>query len=96
MPPLYCPRVTHPDVVETIIQLRQHYLFGPMKIRMYLKRYRDVDISASRAVANPQAARDESTARSATSVTRGGGSVTRSSVPAITCRSASSSFEKFI
>jgi transposase len=45
--PLYCPTVTHPDVVEKIIHLRQHYHFGPMKIRMYLKRYHDVEISAS-------------------------------------------------
>jgi hypothetical protein len=44
---LYCPTVTHPDVVEKIIHLRQHYRFGPMKIRMYLKRYHDVEISAS-------------------------------------------------
>jgi transposase len=45
--PLLCPTITHPDVVEKIIHLRQHYHFGPMKIRMYLKRYHDVDISAS-------------------------------------------------
>ena len=45
--PLYCPTVTHPDVVKKIIHLRQHYHFRPMKIRMYLKRYHDVDISAS-------------------------------------------------
>src|ERR1700739_2279676 len=34
--PLYCPTVTLP-----------RYHFGPMKIRMYLKRYHDVEISAS-------------------------------------------------
>jgi transposase len=45
--PLYCPTVTHPDIVEKIIHLRQHYHFGPMKIRIYLKRYHDVEISAS-------------------------------------------------
>src|SRR3979409_177800 len=45
--PLYCPTVTHPDVVEKIIHLRQLSPFGPMKIRMYLKRYHDVEISAS-------------------------------------------------
>ena len=45
--PLYCPTVTHPDVVEKIIHLRQHYHFGPMKIRMYLMRYHDVEISTS-------------------------------------------------
>jgi Integrase core domain len=39
--------LTHPDIVEKIIHLRQHYHFGPMKIRMYLKCYHDVDISAS-------------------------------------------------
>lgn len=47
VPPWYCPRGTHPDVVEKMIHLRQHYHFGPMKIRMYLQRYHDVDISAS-------------------------------------------------
>lgn len=45
--PLYCPTVTHPDIVEKIIHLRQHYHFGPLKITMYLKRYQDVEISAS-------------------------------------------------
>src|SRR6185295_11253612 len=45
--PLYCPTVTQPEVVEKIIHLRQHYHFGPMKITMYLKRYHDVEISAS-------------------------------------------------
>ena len=44
---MHCPTVTHPDVVEKIIHLRQHYHFGPMKITMYLKRYHDVEISAS-------------------------------------------------
>jgi transposase len=34
-------------VVEKIIHLRQHYHFGPMKIRMYLQRYHDVAISTS-------------------------------------------------
>ena len=47
--PLLCPTMTHPDVVEKIIHLRQHYHFGPMKIRMYLKRYHDVDIRRSNA-----------------------------------------------
>jgi transposase InsO family protein len=45
--PLHCPTVTQPEVVEKIIHLRQHYHFGPMKIAMYLKRYHDVEISAS-------------------------------------------------
>ena len=45
--PLYCPTITHPDVVEKIIHLGQQYHFGPLKIRMYLKRYHDVYISAS-------------------------------------------------
>ena len=45
--PLHCPTVTHPEVVEKIVHLRQHYHFGPMKIAMYLKRYPDVAISTS-------------------------------------------------
>jgi len=44
---LHCPTVTQPEVVEKIIRLRQRYHFGPMKIAMYLKRYHDVEISAS-------------------------------------------------
>ncbi len=36
-----------PTWIEKIIHLRQHYHFGPMKIRMYLKRYHGVEISAS-------------------------------------------------
>jgi hypothetical protein len=55
---LHCPTVTQPEVVEKIIHQRQHYQFRPMKIAMYLKRYRDVAISTS-GVANPEAARDE-------------------------------------
>jgi transposase InsO family protein len=35
-------------VVGKIIYLRQHYHFGPHKIAMYLKRYRDIQISPSR------------------------------------------------
>jgi transposase len=45
--PLHCPTVTHPEVVEKIIHLRQHYHFGPMKIATYLKRYHDVAMSTS-------------------------------------------------
>jgi len=45
--PLHCPTITHPEVVEKIIHLRQHYHFGPLKIEMYLRRYHDVEIAAS-------------------------------------------------
>lgn len=45
--PLHCPTITHPEVVEKIIHLRQHYHFGPMKIEMYLRRYHDQEISVS-------------------------------------------------
>jgi transposase InsO family protein/ribosomal protein S14 len=45
--PLTSPRATHAEVVGKIIYLRRHYHQGPQKISMYLKRYHDVDISAS-------------------------------------------------
>ena len=45
--PLTSPNPTHPDVVAKILYLRQNYHFGPNKIRMYLKRYHDVDVSSS-------------------------------------------------
>ncbi|WP_020499050.1 helix-turn-helix domain-containing protein [Sciscionella marina] len=45
--PLHCPTITHPQVVEKIVHLRQHYHFGPLKISMYLRRYHDQEISAS-------------------------------------------------
>lgn len=45
--PLHCPTITHPQVAEKIIHLRQHYHFGPLKIEMYLRRYHDVEIAAS-------------------------------------------------
>lgn len=35
------------DVVEKIIHVSQRFHFGPMKIRMYLKRRHGADISAS-------------------------------------------------
>jgi hypothetical protein len=40
--PLHCPTITHPEVVEKIIHLRQYYHFGPLKIEVYLRRYHDV------------------------------------------------------
>nr|WP_272865450.1 helix-turn-helix domain-containing protein [Mycobacteroides abscessus] len=86
--PLHCPTVTDPQIVEKIIHLRQHYHFGPMKIMMYLKRYHDMEISTSGVWRilkrlNMIAFRP----RSGISATPGVGSATRSSVPAITCRS---------
>ncbi|MFF4456908.1 hypothetical protein [Streptomyces goshikiensis] len=33
--------------MNKIVYLRQNYHFGPMKIRMYLKRYHDIDIACS-------------------------------------------------
>ncbi|WP_431922034.1 helix-turn-helix domain-containing protein [Amycolatopsis tucumanensis] len=45
--PLHCPTITHPQVVEKIIHLRQHHHFGPLKISMYLRRYHDQEVSAS-------------------------------------------------
>jgi transposase len=45
--PLHCRTITHPEVVEKIIHLWQHYRFGPLKIEMYLRRYHDVEIAVS-------------------------------------------------
>jgi transposase len=45
--PLHCPTITHPQVVEKIIHLRQRYHFGPLKIEMYLRRYHDQEIGHS-------------------------------------------------
>ncbi|SED92699.1 helix-turn-helix domain-containing protein [Streptomyces sp. TLI_105] len=45
--PHHCPHATEADVINKIVYLRQHYHFGPMKIKMYLKRYHDIDIACS-------------------------------------------------
>lgn len=45
--PHHCPHATEDDVVNKIVYLWQHYHFGPMKIKMYLKRYHDIDIACS-------------------------------------------------
>ncbi|WP_405496155.1 helix-turn-helix domain-containing protein [Streptomyces sp. NBC_00096] len=45
--PRHCPHATEADVVNKIVYLRKHYHFGPMKIKMYLKRYHDIDIACS-------------------------------------------------
>ncbi|MFJ5829524.1 helix-turn-helix domain-containing protein [Streptomyces sp. NPDC093089] len=45
--PHRCPHATEPDVVNEIVYLRQYYHFGPMKIKMCLKRYHDIDIACS-------------------------------------------------
>jgi transposase len=45
--PLTSPRATQSEVVGKILYLRQNYHFGPNKIRMYLKRYHDIDMSSS-------------------------------------------------
>ncbi|MFJ3176566.1 helix-turn-helix domain-containing protein, partial [Streptomyces roseus] len=45
--PHHWPDATGTDVVTKIVYLRQHYHFGPMKIKMYLKRYHDIDIACS-------------------------------------------------
>jgi transposase InsO family protein len=41
------PTATKTEVVGKIIYLRSNYHFGPTKIRMYLKRYHDIEISSS-------------------------------------------------
>ena len=45
--PLTSPRATQSEVVGKILYLRQNYHFGHNKIRMYLKRYHDIDMSSS-------------------------------------------------
>ena len=61
--PLHCPTITHPEVVEKIIHLRQHYHLGTVKDR-------DVPASLSRrgersldGLPHPQTPRDEPAAR---------------------------------
>jgi transposase InsO family protein len=43
--PFHCPRATHPEIVQKILYLRQHYGFGPWRIRMYLHRYHDIVVA---------------------------------------------------
>ena len=43
--PHSCPHATHPEIVEKILYLRQHYSFGPWRIRMYLERYHDLVVT---------------------------------------------------
>ncbi|PJN35487.1 hypothetical protein CG747_38280 [Streptomyces sp. CB02959] len=45
--PHHSPNATDADIVNKIVYLRQNYHFGPMKIRMYLQRYHDIDIACS-------------------------------------------------
>ncbi|MEV6340546.1 helix-turn-helix domain-containing protein [Nocardia vinacea] len=45
--PRTSPNATRAEVIEKIIHLRQNYHFGPEKIRMYLQRYHDIEISKS-------------------------------------------------
>lgn len=46
--PHHSPNANDPGVVGKIKYLGQNYHFGPHKISMYLKRYRDIAISPSR------------------------------------------------
>src|SRR5262245_7741184 len=39
------PRATPPEVVSTILYLRQHYHFGPGRIADYLRRYHQVTLA---------------------------------------------------
>jgi transposase InsO family protein len=45
--PLHSPRATRSEIVAKIAYLRQHYHFGPWKIKMYLQRYHDITVSSS-------------------------------------------------
>ena len=44
--PLHSPSVTRTEIVAKTIYLRQHYHFGPWKIKMYLQRYHDINVSS--------------------------------------------------
>ena len=43
--PHVSPNATKAEVVGKIVDLRQHYHFGPHTIAMYLKRYHDLQVS---------------------------------------------------
>lgn len=45
--PLHSPRATQTEIVAKIVYLRENYHFGGKKIKMYLKRYHDIDLSTS-------------------------------------------------
>ena len=45
--PLTSPNATSGEVIGKIVHLRTTYHFGPAKISMYLKRYHDLEVSAS-------------------------------------------------
>lgn len=45
--PHHSPRATQAEIVAKIVYLRENYHFGSWKIKMYLKRYHDIELSAS-------------------------------------------------
>jgi len=90
--PLTSPRANQSEVVGKIIYLRRHYHQGPQKISTHLKRYHDVDISASgvwRILKKLDMNRLPPP--SATSATPNDGSATRSRCRVTASKSASSS-----
>lgn len=45
--PIHSPRATQAEVIAKIIYLRQNYLFGAYRIKVYLERYHDIRLSKS-------------------------------------------------
>lgn len=45
--PHHSPMATQAEIVAKIVYLRQNYHFGPLRIKMYLKRYHDISVNRS-------------------------------------------------
>lgn len=45
--PHHSPLATKAEIVGKIVYLRQNYHFGPLRIKMYLKRYHDIQVNRS-------------------------------------------------
>ncbi|MEK7450990.1 MAG: IS481 family transposase [Patescibacteria group bacterium] len=45
--PHHSPMATQTEIVAKIVYLRQNYHFGPLRIKMYLKRYHDIGVNRS-------------------------------------------------
>lgn len=81
--PFHCPRATHPEIVQKVLYLRQHYGFGPWRIRMYLHRYHTSSLPIRRFIASCGATTSIAYHRtSGLSRTNNAGGATRSLCPA--------------
>lgn len=45
--PHHSPMATQAEIVGKIVYLRKNYHFGPLRIKMYLKRYHDISVNRS-------------------------------------------------